>query len=66
MANDFFEENNITHIDYKAAKILKKFINPYGRILNRRQTGLTAKNQRKLSNAIKRARFMAFLPFVDR
>ena len=63
---DFFEENNITHIDYKATPILKKFINPHGRILSRKQTNLNAKNQRRLAQAIKRARFMGFLPFVER
>jgi small subunit ribosomal protein S18 len=39
-------------------------LNPHARILNRRKTGLTAKNQRALANAIKRARFMGLLPYV--
>lgn len=61
---DYFEENQIQHIDYKEVQILSKFINPFGRILSRRRTGLNAKNQRKLANAIKRARFMGLLPYV--
>ena len=60
----YFSQNNIKHIDYKDTEILVKFINPHARILNRRKTGLTAKNQRALANAIKRARFMGLLPYV--
>lgn len=62
----FFKQNNINHIDYKDTDILKKFINPHGRILSTKRTGVCAKNQRKLSLAIKRARFMALMPFVAR
>lgn len=61
---DYFEENQIKHIDFKDVAVLSKFINPFGRILSRRRTGLTAKNQRKLANAIKRSRFMGLMPFV--
>jgi len=61
---DFFQQNNITFIDYKDVDILKKFLNPNGRILSRKKTGLIAKNQRKLTEAIKRARFLGLLPFV--
>ena len=63
---DFFTANNIKYIDFKDIEILKKFINPNGRILSRKKTGLIAKNQRSLSEAIKRARFMGLLPFVAR
>ncbi len=62
---DYFKENNIK-IDYKAIDLLQKFINPNGRILNRRKTNLSAKNQRALANAIKRARFMGLMPYVAR
>lgn len=61
---DYFEENQIKHIDYKDVAVLSKFINPFGRILSRRRTGLTAKNQRKLAGAIKQARFMGLMPYV--
>lgn len=62
----YFSENNIKHIDYKDTEILKKFLNPHARMLARKKTGVTAKNQRKLATAVKRARFMALLPYVAR
>lgn len=61
---DYFNANNIKFIDYKDVDNLKKFTNPNGRIMPRKRTGLTAKNQRTLAEAIKRARFMALLPYV--
>jgi small subunit ribosomal protein S18 len=63
---DYFKENQINHIDYKNVETLRKFINPYGRILSRKRTNLTAKNQRKLAEAIKRARFMGLFPYVEK
>ncbi len=62
----FFKQNGINHIDYKDVEILKKFVNPHGRILSRKRTGVSSKNQRKLANAIKLARFMALMPYVAR
>ena len=62
----YFTENNIKHIDYKDVELLKKFINPHARIIARKRTGTTAKNQRKLADAIKLARFMGLLPYVSR
>lgn len=64
MKQCYFSQNNIQHIDYKDTEILKKFLNPHARMLSRQKTGITAKNQRKLSLAIKRARLMALLPYV--
>ena len=61
---DYFKDNQIHYIDYKDVATLRKFTNPYGRILSRKRTGLTAVNQRHVANAIKRARFMALLPYV--
>ena len=52
-------------IDYKDVDLLKKFITERGKILPRRLTGLTAKQQRDLTNAVKRARIVAMLPFVN-
>lgn len=66
MAQDYFTENNINVIDYKDVAHLKRFTNPHGRILNRRRTNLTAKHQRQVEEAIKRARFMGFMPFIAR
>lgn len=48
--------------DYKDVKRLQKYITPQGKILPRRRTGVTAKMQRKLAVAIKRARHLALLP----
>jgi len=61
---DHFKANNIKHIDYKDVEIIKKFLNPNARMLSRRKSGLTAKNQRVLATAVKRARFMGLLPYV--
>ncbi|MFH1402354.1 MAG: 30S ribosomal protein S18 [Patescibacteria group bacterium] len=66
MKQCFFSQNNIKQIDYKDIEALKKFINPHGRILSRKRTGLCAKHQSQLAQAIKRARFLALLPFTDR
>ena len=52
-------------IDYKDVDLLKKFITERGKILPRRLTGLTARQQRDLTNAVKRARIVAVLPFVN-
>jgi len=63
---DFFAIQNIKYIDYKDTDILKKFVNPYGRILSRKRSGLSAKHQRALALAIKNARFMGLLPYIAR
>ena len=64
MKQDYFSANNIKYIDYKDIEILKKFLNPNGKIMNHKRTGVTIKNQRKLASAIKNARFLGLLPFV--
>lgn len=61
----YFTANGITHIDYKDVELLKKFISERGKILPRRVTGTSSKYQRKLTIAIKRARQMALLPYVN-
>ena len=61
---DFIAANHIDYIDYKDVDLLKRFISERGKILPRRVTGTSAKNQRKLTVAIKRARVMGLLPFV--
>ena len=55
--------NKITKIDYKDVDLLKRFVSDRGKILPRRVTGTSAKYQRELTVAIKRARHMALLPF---
>lgn len=62
----YFSQNNIKHIDYKDTEILKKFLNPHARLMSRRRTGVSSKNQRKLAMAVKRARFLGLLPYVSR
>ncbi len=52
-------------IDYKDVDLLKKYITERGKIMPRRVTGLTAKQQRVMTIAIKRARILALLPFVN-
>lgn len=64
MKQDYFSSNNIKHIDYKDVELLRKFLTPGARMLSHKRTDVTAKNQRKLSVAIKRARFMGLLPYV--
>jgi small subunit ribosomal protein S18 len=60
----FFTVNKIKKIDYKDIDLLKKFISERGKILPRRVTGTSAKYQRALTIAIKRARQVALLPYT--
>ena len=53
------------YFDYRDVKTLQRFIDTYGRIEPISRTGLTAKQQRQLATAIKRARHLALLPFVS-
>jgi len=55
-----------TPIDYKDVELLRKFITERGKILPRRITGLTSQQQRDLTRAIKRARILALLPFINK
>ncbi len=66
MKQCYFASNNIKHIDYKDTEVLKKFLNPHARLMSSKKTGTSAKNQRKLAEAVKRARFMALIPYVSR
>ena len=59
-----FKKNRITYIDYKDADFLLKFVNEQGKILPRRITGTSTKYQRKVAQAVKRARHLALMPFV--
>ena len=61
----YFSQHNIKHIDYKDTEILRKFLNPHGRILSRKRTGISAKYQRQLAVAVKRARYLSLLPYTD-
>ena len=57
--------DKIEHIDYKDAPRLRRYLSERGKILPRRITGTCAKHQRQLTVAIKRARHIALLPFVN-
>ena len=57
--------DKIEHIDYKDAPRLRRYLSERGKILPRRMTGTCAKHQRQLTVAIKRARHIALLPFVN-
>ena len=61
----YFTKNKIAYLDYKDAELLKKFITPTGKIASRHSTGTSAKYQRELARAIKNARYMALLPYVQ-
>ncbi len=60
-----FTVEKVKQIDYKDVDLLKAFINENGKIIPARITGTKAHYQRQLSGAIKRARFLALLPFTD-
>ena len=60
-----FTAEGIKEIDYKAVDLLKDFIVENGKIIPSRITGTKARYQRQLSTAIKRARFLALLPYSD-
>lgn len=59
-----FKKSGIKYIDYKDPEFLKKFLNEQGKILPRRITGTSLKYQRKVAQAVKRARHLALLPYV--
>ena len=60
-----FTADKVEWIDYKDIEVLKDFINENGKIIPARITGTKARYQRQLSVAIKRARFLALLPYTD-
>ena len=60
----YFTENKIEQIDYKDDRLLRKFVNERGKIISRKVSGTSARYQRELAAAIKRARHLALLPFV--
>lgn len=60
----FFCSQNLIDIDFKEVDLLKRFTSGQAKIIDPMHTGTCAKHQRKLSQAVKRARFMALLPYV--
>ncbi|MBP9669101.1 MAG: 30S ribosomal protein S18 [Candidatus Pacebacteria bacterium] len=63
---NFLLQHDIKHVDYKDVDVLKQFLNPHGRIMPRSRTGITAKQQRALDAAVKRARYMGLIPYVQK
>lgn len=63
MKNKRFK-NDVSYFDYKDVKVLQRYVNAYGHIEPQSKTGLSAKQQRQLASAIKRARHLALLPFT--
>lgn len=61
-----FAAAKVDDIDYKDVKLLSKYVAENGKIMPSRITGISAKYQRKLSKAIKRARFLGLLHYTDR
>ena len=60
-----FTAEGITEVDYKDLNLLKNYITETGKLVPARITGTKAKYQRQLSTAVKRARYLALLPFTD-
>lgn len=66
-----YKKNNFSNmtkeiVDYKDIDLLRKFINDQGKIISRRSTGLNAKQQKKVTKSIKRARVLSLLPFLKK
>ncbi|MEI6348297.1 MAG: 30S ribosomal protein S18 [Bacteroidota bacterium] len=59
-----FKKSGIKYIDYKDANFLLRFVNEQGKILPRRVTGTSLKFQRKVAQAVKRARHLSLMPYV--
>ena len=60
----WFKKTGIKYVDYKDADFLMRFVNEQGKLLPRRVTGTSLKYQRKVSQAVKRARHLALMPYV--
>ena len=62
----YFCVNNVTHIDYKDMNTLRRYISSFAKIVPRKRSGVCMKHQRILQNAIKQARIMALIPFIQK
>lgn len=61
------EREQIEHkkfVDYKDVAYLRQFMNPHAKMLPKKRTGMSAEKQRQIASAVKRARYMALLPYV--
>lgn len=66
MQQCFFCSRNIPEVDYKEINLLHQFVSGQAKIIDPRHSGVCAKHQRKVAQAVKRARYMGLLPFVRR
>jgi len=66
MKQCFFCSQNLKDVDYKEIGLLQRFVSGQGKIIDPRYSGICAKHQRKVAQAIKRARYLGLLPFVSR
>ncbi len=64
MGRIFKHRTDVAYFDYKDFKTLQRYVNQYGQIETRKKTGLTESQQRRLAQAIKRARHLALMPFI--
>ncbi|PJA45590.1 30S ribosomal protein S18 [Candidatus Uhrbacteria bacterium CG_4_9_14_3_um_filter_50_9] len=62
----YFCYSNASHIDYKDVSTLRRYLSSFAKIVPRKRSGVCMAHQRKLSSAIKRARIMALIPFVQK
>jgi len=62
----YFCQQDIVEINYKDTDTLRRYLSSFGKIVPRKRSGVCAWHQRKLANAIKRARFMALVPYLVR
>jgi len=60
-----FCTEKISYVDYKDTQFIRRFMSPYAKIMSSQKTGTCSKHQRMVSQALKRARHMALLPFVS-
>ncbi len=58
--------HGLKDIDYKDMPMMQRFTSPYYKILSRRKTGTCAKHQRRVTKAVKRARYMSLIPYTNR
>ncbi|MEK7554517.1 MAG: 30S ribosomal protein S18 [Patescibacteria group bacterium] len=66
MSQCVFCSQNMREVDYKEVELLRRFVSGQAKIVDPRYTGTCVKHQRRLARAVKRARFLALLPFVRR
>jgi len=66
MKQCFFCSQNLKDVDYKETDLIRRFMSGQSKIIDPRYSGLCAKHQRKLAQAIKRARYLGLLPFISR